>query len=71
MAFLTRWDDDQSRPTLKEAGRDLAVRVLLPLTVWWLVVLAISEVPLSSVMSELEKRTGRSGLAEKRSRATD
>ena len=41
MAFLTRWHDDQSRPTLKEAGRDLAVRVLLPVTVWWLVVLAI------------------------------
>jgi phosphoribosyl-ATP pyrophosphohydrolase len=37
----------------------------------WLVVLAISEVPLASVMSELEKRTGRSGLAEKRSRAAD
>src|SRR6478735_7445180 len=40
MPFLTRWHDDQSRPTLKEAGRDLAVRVLLPVTVWWLVVLA-------------------------------
>jgi phosphoribosyl-ATP pyrophosphohydrolase len=37
----------------------------------WLVVLAISEVPLASVMSELEKRTGRSGLAEKRSRPAD
>ena len=41
MTMLTRWHDDQSRPTLKEAGRDLAVRVLLPMTVWWLVVLAI------------------------------
>jgi len=40
MAFLTRWHDDQSRPTAKEAGRDLAVRVLVPLIVWWLVVLA-------------------------------
>jgi phosphoribosyl-ATP pyrophosphohydrolase len=37
----------------------------------WLVVLAISEVPLESVMAELEKRTGRSGLAEKRSRPAD
>lgn len=41
MAFLTRWHDDPSRPTWKEAGRDLAVRVALPLVVWWLVVLAI------------------------------
>lgn len=41
MSMLTRWDDDQSHPTLKEAGRDLAVRVLAPLVVWWLVVLAI------------------------------
>ena len=41
MAFLTRWHDDQSRPTWKEAGRDLAVRVVLPLVVWFLVVLAI------------------------------
>jgi len=41
MAFLTRWHDDQSRPTLKEAGRDLGVRVVLPMTAWFLVVLAI------------------------------
>jgi membrane-associated phospholipid phosphatase len=41
MAFLTRWHDDQSRPSAKEAARDLAVRVLVPLVVWWLVVLAI------------------------------
>ena len=40
MTMLTRWRDDQSRPTAKEAGRDLAVRVLLPITLWWLVVLA-------------------------------
>ncbi|MBZ5741002.1 phosphatase PAP2 family protein [Nocardioides mangrovi] len=41
MAFLTRWHDDPSRPTLKEAGRDLGVRVAAPLVAWWLVVLAI------------------------------
>jgi phosphoribosyl-ATP pyrophosphohydrolase len=34
----------------------------------WLVVLAISGVPLSEVMAELERRTGRSGTAEKASR---
>lgn len=41
MTMLTRWHDDQSRPTAKEAVRDLAVRVLAPLVVWWLVVLAL------------------------------
>ena len=34
----------------------------------WLVVLAISGVPLSDVLAELEARTGQSGLAEKTSR---
>jgi len=37
----------------------------------WLVVLAISGVPLESVMAELEQRTERSGLAEKRARTAD
>ena len=32
MGFLTRWDDDQSRPTLKAALRDLGVRAVLPAT---------------------------------------
>ncbi|WP_243061006.1 phosphatase PAP2 family protein [Nocardioides sp. SR21] len=41
MTMLTRWHDDQSRPELKEAGRDLAVRVALPLVGWWLIVVAI------------------------------
>ncbi len=34
----------------------------------WLVVLAISGVSLADVMAELERRTGRSGIAEKASR---
>jgi phosphoribosyl-ATP pyrophosphohydrolase len=34
----------------------------------WLVVLAIAGVPLSDVLAELERRTGRSGMAEKASR---
>jgi phosphoribosyl-ATP pyrophosphohydrolase len=34
----------------------------------WLVVLAIAGVPLSEVMAELERRTGRSGIAEKAAR---
>lgn len=41
MTMLTRWRDDQSRPTAKEAVRDLGVRVLAPLFVWWLLVLAM------------------------------
>ncbi|GAW51512.1 MULTISPECIES: phosphatase PAP2 family protein [unclassified Nocardioides] len=40
MTMLTRWRDDRSRPSAKEAGRDLAVRVLSLLVLWWLVVLA-------------------------------
>ena len=35
----------------------------------WLVVLAMSGVPLTDVMAELERRTGRSGIAEKASRS--
>jgi phosphoribosyl-ATP pyrophosphohydrolase len=34
----------------------------------WLVVLALSGVPLAEVLAELEARTGQSGLAEKASR---
>jgi phosphoribosyl-ATP pyrophosphohydrolase len=34
----------------------------------WLVVLALAGVPLSDVLAELERRTGRSGIAEKASR---
>lgn len=50
MAFLTRWYDDESRPSAREAARDLAVRALAPMAVWWLIVLAfgwaISDGPL-------------------------
>jgi membrane-associated phospholipid phosphatase len=41
MAFLTRWRDDQSRPSAREAARDLAVRALAPMVVWAFIVLAI------------------------------
>ncbi len=34
----------------------------------WLVVLAVAGIPLSEVLAELERRTARSGLAEKASR---
>ncbi|PUA82640.1 phosphatase PAP2 family protein [Nocardioides currus] len=41
MALRTRWQDDTSRPSAKEAGRDLALRAAAPMAVWWLVVLGI------------------------------
>lgn len=41
MTLLTRWQDDTSRPTAKDAGRDLAVRAVAPVVVWWLAVLGI------------------------------
>jgi phosphoribosyl-ATP pyrophosphohydrolase len=34
----------------------------------WLVMLALAEVPLSEVLTELERRTSQSGIAEKASR---
>jgi phosphoribosyl-ATP pyrophosphohydrolase len=37
----------------------------------WLVVLAIAGVPLADVLAELERRTGRSGIAEKAARDGD
>ncbi len=41
MAFRTRWQEDDSRPSGGEAARDLALRALAPMAVWGLVVLAI------------------------------
>ena len=38
MAFLTRWQEDTTRPTGREAGRDLVVRALAPILLWWLAV---------------------------------
>ncbi|TWG88964.1 phosphoribosyl-ATP pyrophosphatase [Mesorhizobium sp. J18] len=37
----------------------------------WLVVLAIANVPLNDVLAELERRTARSGVAEKAARSRD
>lgn len=34
----------------------------------WLVVLALADIPLSEVLAELERRTARSGIAEKAAR---
>lgn len=59
MTFLNRWDDDRARPTLSEAGRDLAVRVAAPMTVWWLVVLAIGWGLTDGLLKELGTREER------------
>ena len=48
--------------------RDALVSESADLVYHWLVVLAVAGVPLSDVLAELERRTGRSGLAEKASR---
>ena len=69
MAFLTRWRDDQSRPSAREAVRDLAVRAVAPMAVWWLIVLgigwAITKGPLKHLGSS-EERLNKT-LAAKRS----
>lgn len=41
MAFLTRWQEDTTRPTGREAGRDLVVRALAPVLLWWLAVVGM------------------------------
>jgi membrane-associated phospholipid phosphatase len=61
MAFLTRWDEDQSRPTLRAALRDLGVRAVLPATVLLGVIVAFGFVlkgPLLE-LSEDEKQVNR------------
>lgn len=51
MAFLTRWDEDQSRPAVRGALRDLLVRAVLPAILLFLVVVGFGFLlkgPLSS-----------------------
>lgn len=55
MAFLTRYVDDTSKPTIGEALRDLALRVLLPAVLLWLVIVGIGKLiegPLGGLQSE-------------------
>ncbi len=51
------------------ADRDGLVSESADLLYHWLVVLALADIPLSSVLAELERRTARSGIAEKASRS--
>lgn len=50
------------------ADRDALVSESADLIYHWLIVLGIADIPLSDVLNELERRTGRSGIAEKASR---
>ena len=43
MAFLTRYVDDDSRPTVGSALRDIVVRAVLPAIVLWLVIVGIGK----------------------------
>jgi membrane-associated phospholipid phosphatase len=55
MAFLTRYVDDQTRPTVGGALRDLAVRAVLPAVVLWLVIVGIGKLiegPLGGLQGE-------------------
>jgi membrane-associated phospholipid phosphatase len=59
MAFLTRWQDDTTRPTAREAGRDLMVRALAPVLLWWLAVVGtgwlITDGPLKDLGSSEDR----------------
>jgi membrane-associated phospholipid phosphatase len=63
MAFLTRWQDDTTRPTARQAGRDLVVRALAPVLLWWLAVVGmgwlITDGPLND-LSTSEDRVNKS-----------
>jgi membrane-associated phospholipid phosphatase len=53
MAFLTRWQDDTTRPTGREAGRDLVVRALAPVLVWWVAVVGMGWLITDGPLDEL------------------
>ena len=55
MAFLTRYVEDQTRPTIGQFFRDLVVRAVLPAIVLWLVIVGIGKLiegPLGGLQSE-------------------
>lgn len=67
MAFLTRWDEDQRKPTIGQALKDLAIRVLAPGVVVFLVILGIGLLIKGPFSSEaaFEKLANRSLAAER------
>ena len=55
MAFLTRYVDDRTRPTVGSALRDVAVRAVLPAIALWLVIVGIGKLiegPLGGLQGE-------------------
>lgn len=55
MAFLTRYVEDQTRPSIGEFFRDLVVRAVLPAIALWLVIVGIGKLiegPLGGLQSE-------------------
>lgn len=63
MTFLSRWQDDTRRPPVKSACRDIAIRALVPIALWWLCVLglglALTDGPLADLgISEEGINTG-------------
>ena len=67
---VTRFDAEELLRQ-KRGDRQALISESADLLYHWLVVLAIAGVPLADVLAELERRTGRSGLAEKASRGAD
>ena len=67
MSFLTRYEDDASAPTVKEALRDLAVRVLAPGLVLFGVVVGLGKLIVASkAYSDAEEKLVNRSLAAER-----
>jgi undecaprenyl-diphosphatase len=70
MALLTRWQEDTSRPTAKEAGRDLVVRALVPIVVWWLAVVGTGWLLTDGPLKDLSASEDRVSKSLESSRTT-
>ena len=67
MSFLTRYEDDASAPTVKEALRDLAVRVLAPGLVLFGVVIGLGKLIVASkAYTDAEEKLVNRSLAAER-----
>ena len=67
MSFLTRYEDDASAPTVKEALRDLAVRVLAPGLVLFGVVVGLGKLIVASkAYTDAEEKLVNRSLAAER-----
>ncbi|MFN8045282.1 MAG: phosphatase PAP2 family protein [Dermatophilaceae bacterium] len=67
MSFLTRYEDDQSRPEVRSALRDLGMRVLLPGIVVFGIVVGLGKLIVASkAYSDAEERVVNRALAAER-----